>query len=81
MKFSEGTVLMWLAGGNKYKVVEACATNPSQYPNDPGLYLLECIDFWCEEEMGDMILCNRLGQKQWYASYHIDHMLVWELAE
>lgn len=69
MKHKLNAVLVHLPGGNRYKVVNRHQTKGSE---TKGLYLLECIDFWCSEDMGDGIMCWREGQEIWVASYHVD---------
>jgi len=71
MKHPINTVLELLPGGNKYRVIKLSPTPGSEYK---GCYLLECIDFWCDEDLGDQIYCNRLGQRIWVASFHADFM-------
>jgi hypothetical protein len=73
MKFEVDTTLMLLEGGNKYKVRQLCPTEGAEYR---GLYLLECVDFWCEEDLGDGITCERQGQRIWIASYFGDCMKI-----
>jgi len=64
MKHEIGTVLVHLPGGNQYEIV-------NRQPKT-NCYLLRCIDFWCNEEMGDEIMCWRENQEMWIASYHVD---------
>lgn len=75
MKYTIGVCLMLLEGGNKYKVREVCPTVGAEYR---GLYLLECVDFWCVEDLGDGIECHKVGQKIWVASYHVDSQMLVE---
>lgn len=69
MKYELNTVLVHLPGGNQYEIINRMPTKESEYK---GLYLLRCIDFWCNEEMGDDIMCWRENQEIWVASYHVD---------
>lgn len=78
MKHPINTVLALIEGGNKYRVAEQQPTPGSEFK---GCYLLECIDFWCIEDLGDEIECTREGQSIWVASFHADFMLVWQTAE
>lgn len=73
MKHQVGITLMFLEGGNKYKVRQVCPTKGSEYR---GCYYLECVDFWCTEDLGDGIECQKEGQKLWVASFHADWMKV-----
>jgi len=73
MKHKIGTVLEQLPGGNKYRVIDLSPTPGSEFK---GCYRLECIDFWCMEDLGDGIECWKLGEKHWVASFHADFMKV-----
>lgn len=73
MKHSINTCLKLLEGGNKYKVRCCDPTQGSEYR---GLYELECVDFWCPEDLGDGIACHKLGQKIWVANYFADSMII-----
>jgi hypothetical protein len=64
---------MQIEGGNKYKVRNVCPTEGNEHR---GCYQLECVDFWCTEDLGDGIECSGMGQKLWIASFHVDAMLV-----
>lgn len=75
MKHYMNTILCLLEGGNKYKVVHALPTEGSEFK---GLYLLECVDFWCSEDLGDGIECHKECQQLWIASYHADSMKVYK---
>lgn len=75
MKHVTGVCLMLLEGGNKYKVRHAL---PNEGDSSRGLYLLECVDFWCSEDLGDGIECHKIGQKIWVASYHVDSQMLIE---
>lgn len=35
---------------------------------------LECIDYYDDDDLGDQIMCRKLGQLIWIANYHFRHM-------
>jgi len=78
MKHEIGTILCLIEGGNKYKVIDKQPTKGSEFK---GCYQVECIDFWCPEELGDGIVCWKEGAKVWLDSFAADFMLVWQSAE
>lgn len=47
-------------GKNIYTVLEA----------DSSFALLKCDKFTTEEDLGDLIFCEELGQEIWIAQYH-----------
>jgi hypothetical protein len=75
MKYPMGMCLKLLEGGNKYKVRHALS---NEGDISCGLYLLECVDFWCSEDLGDGIEYHREGQQMWVASYHVDSQMLVE---
>lgn len=58
-----GAELKLRDGGNVYTVEEV----------DGRHLLLKCIWFSCKENLGDLIFCNREGQKIWISKYHAQH--------
>lgn len=52
-------------GNNRYHIVE----------NQDRHLLLECTWFCNREDLGDLIYCEREGQRIWVAKYHSDHMV------
>lgn len=69
MKYKVGDVLVWLPGGNQYKVIQVRPTKAAEWR---GVYLLKCVDFWCPEDMGDNIKCWKEGDEMWVGSFHVD---------
>jgi hypothetical protein len=47
-------------GYNQYKIID----RQDRY------LLLECISFACRENLGDLIFCNKQGQRIWIAMFH-----------
>ena len=73
-QYKIGSCVSLIEGGNQYLIREIHLTK--QDNNFEGYYLLECVDFWCDEDLGDRIVCNRLGQKLWVAHGAIYRMKV-----
>ena len=62
---------MHVAGkNNTYQVVDQCQNNDGTQK----WFLLECVDFFENDDLGDNIMCSQLGQKIWVANYHFQHM-------
>lgn len=55
---------------NTYSIIGKCQNQDGTQK----WFHLECIDFYGADDLGDQIMCNKLGQKIWIAYYHFRHM-------
>ena len=53
---------------NTYSVIDKCEDGEHKW------FKLKCIDFYDIDDLGDKIMCRRLGDEIWIANYHFRHM-------